>query len=57
MGVGGQRFAYLDIVETLGPIYELLEMDAKTEGLFARLVRAGAPWDGAHSVRSIADLR
>lgn len=55
-GIGGQRFAYFDTADDLGPIYELIEVDANVETLFARLAAAAARWDGARAMRPMAEL-
>lgn len=56
VGVDGQRFAYLDTMDILGPIAELIEIDTATESFFLRLKRAALAWDGLNPVRKLADL-
>ncbi len=56
VGVDGQRFAYFDTMDVLGPIAELIEVDHGVEMLFRRLQAASENWDGRDPVRDIVDL-
>jgi pimeloyl-ACP methyl ester carboxylesterase len=55
VGVGGQRFAYLDSRSLLGPALEVIEAHETVEKFFSRVRTAAAGWDGTRPMRRLED--
>lgn len=50
--VGG-RATYLDTLDTLGGMIEIIEVTPGVEQLFTMIAQANQGWDGAHPVRTL----
>jgi hypothetical protein len=53
---GALRFAYVDTSKELGFMIELLDVDAATTDVYAKVARLAENWDGSEPMRSAHDL-